>query len=150
MDKDRCPKCGKEYGKRRRCYSCEVKARWKPRPWMDGINGYYRIRLPGDKKVNYHRWLMEQHLGRKLGSKEIVHHINHDKTDNRIENLEVLSLFDHLSLHRNGTLKNKWAYRHSHCVNCGTTEIPHKAKGLCYRCYHRKWDRQNRSPRKRV
>ncbi len=46
-----------------------------------------------------HRVLVENKLGRYLGAKEIVHHINEDKNDNAIENLMVLSNEEHSRLH---------------------------------------------------
>ena len=37
--------------------------------------------------VPLHRVIMENYLGRLLTKEEVVHHINHDRHDNRIENL---------------------------------------------------------------
>ena len=51
---------------------------------------YKRTTYKG-KPIDEHRKVMEQHLGRKLESWEIVHHINGDKTDDRIDNLQVIS-----------------------------------------------------------
>jgi hypothetical protein len=41
------------------------------------------------------RYMMEQHLGRKLETWEHVDHINGDSADDRIENLQVLSVEEH-------------------------------------------------------
>ena len=43
----------------------------------------------------HHRRIVEKRIGRKLRSDEIIHHKNHNKEDNREENLEIVSQEEH-------------------------------------------------------
>ena len=49
--------------------------------------------------IQEHRYIMQEHLGRKLKSNEHIHHINEIKTDNRLENLMIVNPSQHSKLH---------------------------------------------------
>ena len=62
-------------------------------------DGYIRIWVSRYEKVLEHRLVMEQHLGRQLTKSEVVHHINGNNADNRIENLELTTFAEELKRH---------------------------------------------------
>ena len=61
--------------------------------------GYRRIRVDGLGYIREHRHVMEIHLGRKLSSEELVHHIDCDKLNNDLSNLMVVSSTAHRLIH---------------------------------------------------
>ena len=84
----------------------------------DGRKHVVIVHDDGRKQTkSYPRLLMEQHLGRELLPEETVDHINNDKTDDRVENLQILTLAD------NARKQMALCPRKIHtfiCPNCGT------------------------------
>ena len=81
---------------------------------------YRQIKVKGRRMLE-HRYVMEQHIGRTLLRGEHVHHINHDRLDNRIDNLELLTVAEHGARHT-------WRPITKMCVVCGCEFTPHKTK----------------------
>lgn len=66
--------------------------------------GYRMIPING-KSCREHRIIMENYLERKLLKNENVHHINGDRLDNRIENLELWNTLQPAGQRPNDKLK---------------------------------------------
>ena len=93
-NKERAEEYSKEQSMRRGILSTN----WKGGRFIDS-EGYVRIRH-GRSYVLEHRLIVENYLGRNLAPVEVVHHIDGDKINNRIENLQLLkSHKEHVAQH---------------------------------------------------
>lgn len=81
-------------------------------------NGYRYIHIDG-KKIGQHTAFMMQILGRNLKRGEIVHHKNGNRSDNRLENLELMTVSKHLQMHN---LKHPVINGMKICTKCGKNQ----------------------------
>jgi len=82
--------------------------------------GYRYVKVGIRQRKLEHRIVMEQFLGRPLGRREEVHHVNGDKLDNRPENLLVLSPSEHQKHHPEfgSRMRRRLSFT---CQGCGAT-----------------------------
>lgn len=59
----------------------------------------YRLITVNGRRIREHRHVMEQALGRRLASTEIVHHVDGNKLNNALENLELTTRDSHPKEH---------------------------------------------------
>ena len=109
-----------------------------------GRDGYVYIwNTDKQKYEREHRVVMSKHIGREFTDDEDVHHINFNKSDNRIENLMLLSKREHSLLH------NKFGH-HNHTKPTFPCEYPNctnTASGtihLCRQHYKSQWFRMKK------
>jgi len=70
-------------------------------------NGYVQVRVASDYvgsglyggAVREHILVMENHIGRQIEKGEVVHHIDGDKTNNNIKNLQLMTVAEHNACH---------------------------------------------------
>lgn len=68
-------------------------------------SGYILLYKPGYPKANKkgyvreHVFVIEEFLGRTLTEDEVVHHIDENKANNKIENLQLMTKYEHKCLH---------------------------------------------------
>ena len=115
------------------------------------MNGYYVLSPVVDGVVDYenyiyeHRLLYEMYHDIKLSRDMHVHHINHDRSDNRLENLAVMTSREHAIKHH---VENGDHIGPRYCTECGR-EISSKAT-MCVACYRKQQSKTKIRPPKDV
>ena len=103
-----CAGCGKHFfAKQKILRYCSITCHHrhvvhKPTPGHRQVTktGYIRLTLEDGSRVLEHRWVWEKAHGISLNPKQQIHHLNHIKTDNRLENLRLFGTAkEHLQHH---------------------------------------------------
>lgn len=78
-------------------------------------NGYIEHTAGEHKGRSVHVVAMEKKIGRRLFANEVVHHIDENRANNNIENLQLMTRADHARLHRNIEALRKKEFDYGKC-----------------------------------
>jgi len=103
-------------------------------------DGYILITENGKRKY-LHRHIMEQFLGRELQGEENIHHVNHNRSDNRIENLKLYKTrSEHTKFEKHKRISKYNQNDFKFCKGCGEKfyryQKKHKFKNIQF-CSHK-------------
>ena len=96
----------------------------KPSPFfserLNNARGFIYVLIkvpPAGNWVLKHRWMMEQHLGRKLTRSEIVHHKDENTLNNAkdLSNFEIVTRKNHAKIHLGC---NRWSRNYDAFIVC--------------------------------
>ena len=124
------------YQKILQCRRCQRK--WENSlSLLSSSNQYTLLWLPSSKQaISLHRWVWEQKYNCKLTPTDAIHHLNHNKGDNRICNLEKMDRYSH-----NGSF-------HITAISCNKCEhiwLPKSYQPrICPKCKSPYWDRERK------
>jgi len=155
-----CPFCKRQFRiknseiKRKKTLFCSRNC------WLSYIKDNKKTSIGSDGYEHYdnkrkHRVIVEEFIGRKLTKDEVIHHKNGIRSDNRIENLIIMTKSEHHKLHYK-EIKYKLSRRITReykCVVCGKKykSKSYKSKYCSQKCYRetrkeyfKKWEQKNR------
>lgn len=133
-----CPGCGVEFESPRKdsiycSRSCRSRANAKPPSVgyraVHQPTGYVRVVMEDGSRELEHRIVWSMNYG-PIPPGGMIHHRNHDKTDNRVENLQlVMNNKEHTAAH--GGRTREYTSKVAECH----PDRKHRSLGLCLACY---------------
>lgn len=105
------------------------------RPFLQNIAGHLIIKK---EQARLAIWWIDNGMGKHV-SAEVREHLKQElkamkRDPQRLSDRAASKL---KSMIDSSEATKRWSNKHEACVECESTERPHKARGVCDRCYHR-------------